>query len=184
LFSLSQAGMVNNLNDAMAWGLVPIVLTGAGLPLQQIGTIAAVYPGVWGIGQLATGALSDRWGRKWLIVAGMWIQAFGITLFALGRAFGPWMAGAVLLGMGTACVYPTLLAAVSDGAHPDWRASAVGGYRLWRDGGYAVGALLTGVLADVLGAGAAIWTVAALTFLSGTVALAWMRPKPAVVESS
>ena len=184
LFSLSQAGMVNNLNDAMAWGLVPIVLTGAGLPLQQIGTIAAVYPGVWGIGQLATGALSDRWGRKWLIVAGMWIQAFGITLFALGRAFGPWMAGAVLLGMGTACVYPTLLAAVSDSAHPDWRASAVGVYRLWRDGGYAVGALLTGVLADVLGAGAAIWTVAALTFLSGTVALAWMRPKPAVVESS
>jgi MFS family permease len=184
LFSLSQAGMVNNLNDALMWGLVPIILVGAGLSLQQTGAIAAVYPGVWGIGQLATGTLSDRWGRKCLIIAGMWIQAIGITLFALGRAFWPWMAGAVLLGVGTACVYPTLLAAVSDGAHPNWRASAVGVYRLWRDGGYAVGALLTGVLTDVLGAGAAIWTVAALTFLSGAVALAWIRPHPTVVEGS
>ncbi len=177
LFSLSQAGMVNNLNDAMVWGLVPIILSGAGLPLKQLGTIAAVYPGVWGIGQLATGALSDRWGRKWMIVAGMWVQAAAITLFVLGRAFWPWMAGAALLGVGTALVYPTLLAAVSDVAHPEWRATAVGVYRLWRDGGYAVGAALSGALADLYGNAVTIWVVAALTFLSGIVVLACMRPR-------
>ena len=174
LFSLSQAGMVNNLNDAMVWGLVPIILSGAGLSLKQIGAIAAVYPGVWGIGQLATGALSDHWGRKWMIVAGMWTQAAAIALFVLGRAFGPWMAGAVLLGAGTALVYPTLLAAVSDVAHPEWRASAVGVYRLWRDGGYAIGAVLAGALADLYGNAATIWVVAALTFLSGIVVLVCM----------
>ncbi len=177
LFSLSQAGMVNNLNDAMMWGLVPIILSEAGLPLKQLGAIAAVYPGVWGIGQLATGALSDRWGRKWMIVAGMWVQAAAIALLALGRTFWPWMAGAVLLGIGTALVYPTLLAAVSDVAHPGWRATAVGVYRLWRDGGYAVGALLTGVLADLFGYDPAIWVVAALTFFSGVIVLARMRPR-------
>jgi MFS family permease len=177
LFSLSQAGMVNNLNDAMVWGLVPIILSGAGLSLKQIGTIAAVYPGVWGIGQLATGALSDHWGRKWMIVAGMWLQAAAIALFVLGRAFWPWMAGAVLLGVGTALVYPTLLAAVSDVAHPEWRATAVGVYRLWRDGGYAIGAVLSGALADLYGNAAAAWVVAVLTFLSGVVVLACMRSR-------
>ena len=177
LFSLSQAGMVNNLNDAMVWGLVPIILSGAGLPLKQIGAIVAVYPGVWGIGQLATGVLSDRWGRKWMIVAGMWIQAAAIALFVMGRAFWPWMAGAVLLGMGTALVYPTLLAAVSDVAHPDWRATAVGVYRLWRDGGYAVGAALSGALADLYGNAVTIWVVAALTLLSGIVVLVCMRSR-------
>lgn len=176
LASFSQAGMVNNLNDAMVWGLVPVILAGAGLPLRQIGTIAAVYPGVWGIGQLATGALSDRWGRKWMIVTGMWIQAAGIALFAISRTFWPWMIAAVLLGVGTACVYPTLLAAVSDAAHPGWRATAVGVYRLWRDGGYAVGALLTGGLADLFGYGPAIWAVAALTFLSGVAVLKFAGP--------
>ncbi len=175
LFSLSQAGMVNNLNDSMVWGLVPIILSEAGLSLKQIGTIAAVYPGVWGIGQLATGALSDHWGRKWMIVAGMWIQAAAIALFVLGRAFWPWMVGAVLLGVGTALVYPTLLAAVSDVAHPEWRATAVGVYRLWRDGGYAIGAVLSGALADLYGNAAATWSVAALTFLSGIVVWACMR---------
>ena len=181
LFSLSQAGMVNNLNDSMVWGLVPIILSEAGLSLKQIGTIAAVYPGVWGIGQLATGALSDHWGRKWMIVAGMWIQAAALALFVLGRAFWPWMAGAVLLGVGTALVYPTLLAAVSDVAHPEWRATAVGVYRLWRDGGYAIGAVLSGGLADLYGNAAATWGVAALTFLSGIVVWACMRsrlPRP------
>ena len=177
LFSLSQAGMVNNLNDAMVWGLVPIILSGAGLSLKQIGTIAAVYPGVWGIGQLATGVLSDHWGRKWMIVAGMWIQAGAIALFALGRAFWPWVAGAVLLGLGTALVYPTLLAAVSDVAHPEWRATAVGVYRLWRDSGYAIGAVLAGALADLYGNAATTWVVAALTFLSGIVVLARMRSR-------
>jgi MFS family permease len=177
LFSLSQAGMVNNLNDALVWGLVPMILAGAGLPLKQIGAIAAVYPGVWGIGQLATGALSDRWGRRWMIVAGMWVQAAALALFVIGRAFWPWIAGAVLLGVGTALVYPTLLAAVSDAAHPDWRATAVGVYRLWRDGGYAVGAVLSGALADLYGNAVTIWVVAALTFLSGIVVLARMRPR-------
>jgi MFS family permease len=184
LFSLSQAGMVNNLNDAMVWGLVPIILSGIGLPLKQIGAIAAVYPGVWGIGQLATGVLSDRWGRKWMIVAGMWIQAAAITLFVIGRTFWPWIAGAGLLGVGTALVYPTLLAAVSDVAHPDWRATAVGVYRLWRDGGYAIGAALSGALADLYGNAAAIWVVAALTFLSGMVVLACMRSRLAGQSAS
>jgi MFS family permease len=177
LFSFSQAGMVNNLNDALVWGLVPIALAGAGLPLRQIGAIAAVYPGVWGVGQLATGALSDRWGRKWMIVAGMWIQALGIALFAVGRTFWPSMLAAVLLGAGTACVYPTLLAAVSDAAHPNWRATAVGVYRLWRDGGYAIGAALSGALADWYGNAVTIWVVAALTFISGIVVLACMRSR-------
>jgi len=169
LFSASQAGMINNLNDGMVWGLVPIFLAGAGLSLEQIGLIAAAYPGVWGLSQLFTGALSDRWGRKWLIASGMWVQAFGILIFVIGHSFWPWLGGAVLLGFGTAMVYPTLLAAVSDVAHPTWRASAVGVYRLWRDGGYAVGAILAGVLADALGIPFAIATIGGLTFLSGLI---------------
>ena len=177
LSAACQAGMVNNLNDGMAWGIFPILFARGGLSVTQIGTLAALYPGVWGVGQLATGALSDRWSRKGMIVAGMWIQAVGIALFAVGRTFWPWMVAAVLLGAGTACVYPTLLAAVSDAAHPNWRATAVGVYRLWRDGGYAVGALLTGVLADLFGYGPPIWVVAALTFMSGIVVLVCMRSR-------
>jgi len=169
LFAASQAGMVNNLNDGMMWGLMPLFLAGAGLALAQIGVITAIYPAVWGVSQLATGALSDRWGRKWMIAAGMWVQAAGIALFVLGRGFGVWLAGAVLLGIGTALVYPTLLAAVSDVAHPEWRASAVGVYRLWRDGGYALGALISGVLADAFGIPVAIGAIGALTFLSGVI---------------
>ncbi len=169
LFAASQAGMVNNLNDGLVWGLVPIFLAGAGLPLEQVGIIAATYPGVWSISQLLTGALSDRWGRKWLIAAGMWIQAVGIGLFVIGQSFLGWLGGAVLLGLGTALVYPTLLAAISDVAHPEWRASAVGVYRLWRDGGYAVGALMAGLLADALGIPIAIAAIGGLTFLSGVV---------------
>ncbi len=169
LFAASQAGMVNNLNDGMVWGLVPIFLAGAGLSLEQVGIIAGIYPGVWGISQLFMGALSDRWGRKWMIVAGMWVQAIGIALFVIGRIFLIWLGGAILLGIGTALVYPTLLAAVSDVAHPDWRATAVGVYRLWRDGGYAVGALLSGLLADWLGIPIAIAAIGALTFISGVI---------------
>src|SRR6266545_1864318 len=115
-----------------------------------------LYPAVWGVGQLVTGALSDRVGRKWLIAVGMWTQALAIGLIAAVGSFWPWAAGALLLGAGTAMVYPTLLAAVGDVAHPSWRASAVGVYRLWRDGGFAVGALLAGVVADLLGLAAAI----------------------------
>ncbi len=179
LFSASQAGMVNNLNDAMIWGLGPLLLARAGLPVTHIGVIAAVYPGVWGVSQLITGALSDRWGRKWLIVVGMWVQAIGLSLFVIAHTFWPWIGAAGLLGVGTALVYPTLLAAVSDVAHPDWRAAAIGVYRLWRDGGYAIGALLTGLLADVFGYGPAIWVVAALTFLSGVLVLILMRARTA-----
>ena len=175
LFAVSQAGMVNNLNDGMVWGLVPIFLAGAGLPVDQIATIAATYPGVWGLSQLVTGALSDRLGRKWLIASGMWVQAVGIGLFVVGRGFWVWLAASALLGLGTAMVYPTLLAAVSDVAHPEWRASAVGVYRLWRDGGYAVGALAAGLLADAFNIPVAIAAIGCLTFLSGLVVAAVMR---------
>jgi len=137
------------------------------LGVAQIGALAAVYPGVWGVGQLITGALSDRLGRKWLIATGMWVQAVAIAMVAIGDTFAGWAAAAVLLGTGTAMVYPTLLATISDVAHPAWRARAVGVYRLWRDGGFAVGALLTGVIADAYGLSAAIWTVAALTGVAG-----------------
>jgi MFS family permease len=174
LFSTSQAGLVNNLNDGMAWGLFPLVFAAGGLSLEQVGLLAAIYPGVWGIAQLGTGALSDRLGRKGLIVAGMWLQALGILVVLVGSGLAIWASAMVLLGLGTALVYPTLLAAVSDVAHPDWRATAVGVYRLWRDAGYAVGALLAGVLADVAGVPFAVAAVAALTFASGLVVLARM----------
>ncbi|MCC7165654.1 MAG: MFS transporter [Anaerolineae bacterium] len=169
LFAASQAGLVNNLNDGMVWGLIPLYLAAVGLPLEQVAIIAALYPGVWGLSQLVTGALSDRWGRKWLIVAGMWVQALGIALFVIGGTFLVYAGGAILLGIGTAMVYPTLIAAVSDVAHPDWRATSVGVYRLWRDLGYAVGALLAGVIADAAGIPVAIAAIGVLTFSSGVV---------------
>ena len=175
LSSISQAGLVNNLNDGMAWGLFPIFYAAAGLSLERIGWLAAIYPAVWGVGQLFTGALSDRVGRKRLIAGGMWVQAVGIALIVLSTTFGGFAAGATLLGTGTAMVYPTLLAAIGDVAHPAWRASAVGVYRLWRDLGYAVGALLAGATADALGLHAAIWLVAAVTFASGVVVALRMR---------
>jgi len=174
LSAASQAGMVINLNDGLAWGLFPIFFAAHGLSLGRIGVLAALYPAVWGLGQLLTGALSDRWGRKALIVAGMLTQAAALGLIAMARTFPPWAAGAVLLGAGTAMVYPTLLAVVGDVAHPAWRASAVGVYRLWRDAGFAVGALLAGVVADALGLAAAIWVVAGLTAASGGVVAARM----------
>jgi MFS family permease len=169
LSSCSQAGMVNNLNDGLAWGIFPLYFAAAGLSVGRIGILAALYPAVWGLGQLGTGALSDRIGRKWLIVCGMLTQAVAIGLIAATTGLAPWAAGAVLLGAGTAMVYPTLLAAIGDVAHPTWRASAVGIYRLWRDGGFAVGAILAGVIADAFGIETAIWTVAAITALSGIV---------------
>lgn len=167
LSSVSQVGLVNNLNDGMAWGLFPLVFAAAGMSLAQIGMLAAIYPAVWGLSQIVTGALSDRIGRKGLIVWGMAVQTVGIAVTAKASGFGGFAAGGVLLGLGTAMVYPTLLAAIGDVAHPSWRASAVGVYRLWRDLGYAVGALLAGVTADLFGLGAALWLVAALTLLSG-----------------
>lgn len=175
LSSATQAGLVNNLNDGMAWGLFPLVYAAAGLDLAQIGWLAALYPGVWGVTQLATGALSDRWGRKWLIASGMWVQAIGIAVVALSVGTRGFATGAVLLGIGTAMVYPTLLAVVGDVAHPTWRASAVGTYRLWRDLGYAVGALLAGITADLLGLSLAVWLVAAVTLASGVLVAVRMR---------
>jgi MFS family permease len=169
LSSASQAGLVNNLNDGLAWGLFPILFASAGLSVGKIGILAALYPAVWGVGQLFTGALSDRWGRKWLIAAGMWLQAVALALIALAESFPLWAVAAVFLGAGTAMVYPTLLASIGDVAHPAWRARSVGVYRLWRDGGFAVGALLAGIVADALGVDAAVWTVAVLTAVSGLV---------------
>lgn len=175
LSSVSQVGLVNNLNDGMAWGLFPLVFASAGLGLAQIGWIAAIYPGTWGICQLFTGALSDRVGRKWLIVLGMWIQATGISFIATTTVFNSFIAGAIFLGVGTAMVYPTLLATIGDVVNPAWRASAVGVYRLWRDLGYAVGALLSGLVADFFGMTNALWVVAGLTMLSGTLAAVRME---------
>jgi MFS family permease len=169
LSAASQAGLVNNLNDGLAWGLFPVLFAAAGLSVTRIGVLAALYPAVWGLGQLATGAWSDRVGRKPLIVTGMLIQAAALALVAWADTFALWAFAAVLLGAGTALVYPTLLAAVGDVAHPAWRGRAVGVYRLWRDGGFAVGALLAGVLADAYGIRAAVWVVAALTAGSGIV---------------
>jgi MFS family permease len=165
--------------------LIPTFLAQRGLPLPQIALVASIYPAVWGVGQLATGALSDRWGRKWIIVAGMIVQAGGIAFFVVGTGFGAWLGGAILLGVGTALVYPTLLAAISDVAHPSWRATAVGVYRLWRDSGYAIGGLLAGLLADSLGIPFTIATVGVLTFLSGVVVVGLMAETlPALRESA
>jgi MFS family permease len=169
LSAASQAGLVNNLNDGLAWGIFPIFFARGGLSVARVGILVALYPAVWGAGQLVTGALSDRMGRKWLIAVGMWTQAAAIALIAAAHGFWPWAAGALLLGTGTAMVYPTLLAVIGDVAHPAWRASAVGVYRLWRDGGFAIGALTAGVIADLAGLAAAIWAVAALTAVSGLV---------------
>jgi MFS family permease len=173
--------LVNNLNDGLAWGLFPIAFAEAGLSVGRIGVLVALYPAVWGLGQLVTGALSDRIGRKPLIAGGMLTQAAAIACIAATTGFWPWALGAVVLGAGTAMVYPTLLAAIGDVAYPSWRARSVGVYRLWRDGGFAVGALLAGILADAVSIDAAIWVVAALTAASGIVVLVRMyetHPRP------
>ena len=169
LSACSQAGLVNNLNDGLAWGLFPIFFAGARLSIGRIGVLAALYPAVWGLGQLYTGGLSDRIGRKPLIVTGMLTQAVAIAWIAATSGFTAWAAGAMVLGAGTAMVYPTLLAAIGDVAHPSWRARSVGVYRLWRDSGFAIGALLAGILADLISIPAAIYAVAALTAISGLV---------------
>ena len=175
LSAASQAGMVNNLNDGLAWGLFPLLFAGAGLSVSRIGALAAAYPAVWGVGQMVTGGLSDRIGRKGLIVAGMMVQAIALALVAAASSFRLWLLAAVLLGAGTAMVYPTLLAVVGDVAQPAWRARAVGTYRLWRDGGFAVGAVVAGVLADLYGLRTAVAAVAVLTAVSGAVVAVRMR---------
>lgn len=183
LSAASQAGLVNNLNDGLAWGLLPIVWAAAGLTLGQIGVLAAAYPATWGIAQVATGALSDRVGRKRLIVAGMLIQAVAIAAIAAFSGFVPWLAAAVVLGIGTAMVYPTLIAVVADVAEPRQRGAVTGVYRFWRDAGFAVGALLVGLLVDRFDARAAILVVAALTAVSGLiVAVRMQETRPAATH--
>ena len=177
LFSASQAGLVKMLNDGLAWGLMPIYLATMGLAVGQIGMIAAVYPFVWGVGQLLTGAASDWFGRKWLIVSGMWVQAAAIAGFVVLDGYSAWLIAAGLLGFGTAMVYPTLLAVVADNSQASWRASAVGVYRLWRDSGYAAGALMVGVMADAFSIPAAIWLVVIITALSGLLVALLLRER-------
>lgn len=171
LLAVNQAGLVNNLNDGLAWGILPLLFATDGLSVGDVGLLAALYPAVWGAGQLVTGALSDRVGRKPLIVVGMLTQAVALGLFAASTGMVPWVFAAVGLGIGTALVYPTLLATIADIAHPHWRASAVGVYRLWRDSGYAIGALVAGISADLIGLRGAVAIVGALTAASGLIAL-------------
>jgi MFS family permease len=181
LFAASQAGLVNNLNDGMSWGIFPLFYSAFGLGLDRIGLLKAIYPITQGLLQIATGPLSDRWGRKGLIVTGMWVQAGGLLLTAATRDFGWWLAGSLLLGLGTAMVYPTLIAAVSDASQPTWRARSLSVYRFWRDLGYAIGALAAGLIADVFGFAWAIASIGALTFLSGTiVAFAMKERRPPI----
>jgi len=178
LFAASQAGLVNNLNDGMSWGIFPLLFASFGLGVERIGTLKAVYPVVWGVLQTVTGPLSDRWGRKGLIAAGMWVQAVALCLTAATHSYRWWLVASVLLGVGTAMVYPTLIASVSDASHPIWRARSLSVYRFWRDMGYAIGALLAGIITDLVGAAYAIAAIGALTFASGTiVALVMDRPR-------
>jgi MFS family permease len=177
LRACSQAGLVNNLNDALAWGLVPLYLAAHGADVEEIGLVAGLYPAVWGLTQIATGAWSDRIGRRPLIVLGMLVQAAGLGLLAASDGqVGAASIAAVLLGLGTALVYPTLIAAISDEVSPVARAQVVGVYRFWRDSGYAVGGVLAGTVADWLGFGAAIGIVAGLTALSGLWVAAELSP--------
>lgn len=183
LSSITQAGFVNNLNDGMAWGLFPMLYATLNFDLKTIGILAAIYPASWGLLQIITGYASDIVGRKWPIVFGMWIQAIGIGIIALTSNFWLFVVGNLFLGLGTALVYPTLLASIGDVAHPSWRASSVGIYRLWRDSGYAAGAIIAGLTADYFGLRSAIWLVAILTFFSGIVVLIRMRETLAKKES-
>ena len=184
LFAASQAGLVNNLNDGMSWGIFPLFFASFGLGIERIGTLKAIYPVVWGVLQTVTGPLSDRWGRKGLIAAGMWVQAVALCLTGATHSYRWWLVASVLLGLGTAMVYPTLIASVSDASHPIWRARSLSVYRFWRDMGYAIGALLAGIITDLVGAAYAIAAVGALTFASGTiVAMVMDRPRQNPVGS-
>jgi MFS family permease len=177
LFAASQAGLINNLNFGVSWGIFPLFFASFGLVVERIGILNSVYPAVWGVLQTVTGPLSDRWGRKGLIVTGMWVQGSGLFLIGVAHSFGWWFLASALLGLGTAMVYPTLIAAVSDASHPSWRARSLSVYRFWRDLGYAIGALSAGVIADTLGLSWAIRIIAALSFLSGTIVVLFMRER-------
>lgn len=169
LGSVSQAGLINNLNDGMAWGIFPILLASKGFSLDQIGIIVAVYPSVWGIGQLFTGKMADNYPKKNLLFLGMLLQAIALMLFAWSTTMTHYVLLSSLLGWGTAMVYPTFLASIAENTHPQDRAKSIGVFRLWRDLGYAVGAILTGIIADKISLVAAILFIAVLTFLSALV---------------
>jgi len=171
-FSLSQAGLVNNLNDVVIWGLMPLYVISTGISIDRVAALGGTYLGVWGISQAFTGASSDRTGRKPWITGGLWVQSAGMILMVFGVGEATWFAAAAIMGLGTGMVYPTLLAAVSDLSHPAWRATALGVYRMWRDSGYAFGALVGGVLADAFSLQIAIFAIAILTALSG--GLTWL----------
>lgn len=180
LFSISQAGLINNLNDGMSWGVFPLLFISLGVGLEGVGWIKAVYPVVWGVGQIVTGPLADKWGRKPLIVWGMFVQVLGHIVIGL-ELFNPLIAGligSVLLGLGTAMVYPALLAAVSDAAHPSWRASSLGVYRFWRDMGYAIGALMAGIVGAFFGLIWAVHIAGIITLFSGIIV--WIRMKETI----
>jgi len=179
LFAACQAGLVNNLNDGMSWGIFPLFFVLFGLGVERIGILKAVYPATWGILQIATGPLSDRWGRKGLIVVGMWVQSAGLFLTALTGSFEWWLLGSLQLGVGTAMVYPSLIAAVSDASNPTWRARSLSVYRFWRDLGYAIGALSAGIIADIFGMAWAVEVIGALTFVSGAIVALIMRERSA-----
>jgi MFS family permease len=184
LAAVSQAGLVNNLNDGVVWVVLPVLLVDHGVSVTGVGYIKAMYPFMWAAGMIATGHLTDRIGRKLPIVSGTFIQAVGLAVIAAGisgAALAAGLAGAFLLGVGTALVYPTLLAAVSDATHPDWRAVALGIYRFWRDCGYAIGALIGGITAAIASLDAAVTVAAVLTAISGLLAWAFMdetHPRP------
>jgi MFS family permease len=175
LFAACQAGLVNNLNDGMSWAIFPMFFASFGLGVEGIGVLKAVYPAIWGVLQTLTGPLSDRLGRKGLIVWGMWVQAAGLFITAGLRGFSWWLLGSILLGIGTAMVYPTLIAAISDASHPAWRARSLSVYRFWRDLGYAIGALIAGVIGDLFGLAWAIAAVGMLTFVSGLIVAGTMK---------
>ena len=175
LFAASQAGLINNLNFGVSWGIFPLYFASFGLAIERIGILNSVYPAVWGVLQTVTGPVSDRWGRKGLIVTGMWVQGTGLFFIGVTHGFGWWLLASALLGLGTAMVYPTLIAAISDASHPSWRARSLSVYRFWRDLGYAIGALSAGAIADTLGLSWAIRIIAALSFISGAGVALLMR---------
>jgi len=167
LATASHVGLVNNLNDGVAWGLFPLFFAAAGMSLHEISILAFIYPATWGVSQLATGHLSDRWGRKGLIVSGMVLQGIALVTIAFAHGLMVWIGAAACLGLGTAMVYPTLISVIGDVAHPSWRADAVGVYRFWRDSGYAIGAIAAGFIADRWGMTTAIASVGVLTVATG-----------------
>lgn len=176
LGSISQGGLINNLNDGMIWGLFPILLLSKGFSANELATIIAIYPSVWGLSQLFTGKLADHFAKKALLFWGMFVQGLAILGLVWAPSFFAFAALSVVLGLGTAVVYPTFLAAIADNTHPSQRAQSIGVYRLWRDLGYAVGALLTGILADIWSLDTAIYAIGLLTILSALVILVRMRP--------